>query len=114
MADHEAIKTPVGDFQVYVDFLSRQEYDGTSVEQIVAAAKDTNRMFLFVVDRVSLAGPDRPILCVDLADQPGRAFRVTSTEMWSVENNLSLANMDLNDFSSSVDKDGVFRGLPQG
>jgi hypothetical protein len=31
--------------------------------------------------------------------------------MWQVENNLSLGNMDYNDFVRSLDRDGVFRGF---
>jgi hypothetical protein len=31
--------------------------------------------------------------------------------MWSVENNLSLANLDFVDFAESVDDTGVFRGF---
>jgi len=32
--------------------------------------------------------------------------------MWSVENNLSISNMDFSDFADSADADGVFRGFP--
>jgi hypothetical protein len=34
--------------------------------------------------------------------------------MWGVENNLSIANMDFQDFVDYVDLDGVFRGFPRG
>jgi hypothetical protein len=33
--------------------------------------------------------------------------------MWSVENNLSLSNLDYDDFANSVDAFGVFRGFPR-
>lgn len=48
---------------------------------------------------------------VDLDDEPGRTFRVIPRELWSVENNLSIANMDYRDFADSVGADGVFRGF---
>jgi hypothetical protein len=32
---------------------------------------------------------------------------------WSVENNLSLANMDFEEFANAVDVDGLFRGFPE-
>jgi len=67
---------------------------------------------MFVVDRASLADVEHPVLVLDLADEPGRIFRVVPREMWSVENNLSIANMDWLDFADSVDADGVFRGFP--
>jgi hypothetical protein len=56
---------------------------------------------------------EQPVLVVDLCEQPGRTFRVIPREMWGVENNLSIANMDYDDFANSADADGVFRGFPQ-
>lgn len=108
----KAIQEPHGEFQAYVECLSDPIYDDISLDEILSAARDTNRTFLFVVDRDTLTHPDHPILCMDLFDQPGRTFQVIPSEMWSVENNLSLANMDFNDFALSVDQEGVFRGFP--
>ncbi|MGF1568782.1 MAG: hypothetical protein ACFCVD_12050 [Nodosilinea sp.] len=45
-------------------------------------------------------------------DEPGRTFRVIPREMWGVENNLSISNMDYYEFADSTDADGVFRGFP--
>jgi hypothetical protein len=39
-------------------------------------------------------------------------FRVVPQEMWAVENNLSLGNMDFKEFADAVGQDGVFRGFP--
>jgi hypothetical protein len=33
------------------------------------------------------------------------------SEIWAVENNLSLGNMDFEDFAGAVDANGVFRGF---
>jgi hypothetical protein len=52
------------------------------------------------------------LLVVDLKRRPGRSFRVIVQELWGVENNLSLANMDFEEFADSCDPDGVFRGFP--
>ncbi len=103
----------VGDFRAVVDCISDPAYNGLTVEQLVLLeAKSFNHSFVFVVDRTALADPQHPILVVDLYNEPGRTFRVIPTEMWSVENNLSLANMDFFEFADSVDQDGVFRGFP--
>ena len=73
-----------------------------------------------LVGRLYLFGPtiDYPMagdggVVVDLYDEPGRTFRVIPRELWGVENNLSLANMDYSDFADNVDADGVFRGFPR-
>jgi hypothetical protein len=34
-----------------------------------------------------------------------------AAELWSIENNLSGANMDFEEFAHAVDDDGVFRGF---
>lgn len=38
-------------------------------------------------------------------------FRCIARELWSVENNLNLANMDWEDVVASADPDGTFRGF---
>jgi hypothetical protein len=101
-------------FKAYVDCISDPTYAGLTVEQLVAlASKSGHRSFAFLVDRVALANPERPVLVVDLSDQPGRSFRVIPREMWGVENNLRIANMGFDEFADSIDPDGVFRGFPE-
>ncbi|ALV31684.1 hypothetical protein [Streptomyces sp. CdTB01] len=53
---------------------------------------------------------DLPLLVVDLRRERGRCVRVVVAELWSIENNLSGANMDFEEFAGAVD-DGVFRGF---
>jgi hypothetical protein len=38
-------------------------------------------------------------------------FRCVSPELWDVENNLSIGNMDWEEFVSEIGHDGVFRGF---
>lgn len=107
------IEAPIGEFRAHVSFLSDLELDGISISELTALAqRGPYRTFLFAVDHVSLTDAEHPILVLDLVDEPGRTFRVVPSEMWSVENNLSIANMDFLDFAESVDADGVFRGFP--
>jgi hypothetical protein len=70
------------------------------------------RTFLFIIDRVTITDPEMPIVALDMHEEPGRWFRVLPGRIWSVENNLSLANMDFREFADSTDPDGVFRGFP--
>lgn len=107
-----AIEKPVGQFRAHVEFCSDLRNDGLTVEQIVLLCpKGSHHAYLFVVDHVALTHPERPILVVDLYETPGRTFRVVPSEMWGVENNLFLANMDFSEFADSADRDGVFRGF---
>jgi hypothetical protein len=78
-----------------------------------ALAKKVNadHAIFFVADTTTMERRDRPILCVSLlaSKQP---FRVIPSELWAVENNLSLANMDYEEFADAVDAEGIFRGFP--
>jgi hypothetical protein len=65
---------------------------------------------IFVVDDRTISNADHPILVVDVGVQRGRTFRSIPSEVWSIASNLPIANMDWEDFSDHVDKDGVFRG----
>jgi hypothetical protein len=58
--------------------------------------------------------PDHPVLVVDLMDFQGETlepFRCIPSELWGVENNLNLANMDWADFADATGEDRVFRGF---
>ena len=104
----------VGEFKAYVDFVSDPEYNGMMVEELLSLVPPiSNHWFFFIVDQLALSHPEHPILVVDLGTEPGRTFRVIPSEMWAVENNLSIANMDFAEFADSTDQDGIFRGFPR-
>lgn len=105
--------SPGDGFLANVSFVEDRSFEGATVNDLVSAAGAGGqyRSFMFVVDAATIGQADHPILVIDLADQPGRSFRVIPSEMWGVENNLTLANMDFGDFAESTDAAGVFRGF---
>ena len=108
-----AISQPVGGFRACVEFYSDPALDGFDAARLVAEVAPDSRSFLFVADRHTLEHPEHPVLVIDLFEEPGRTFRVVPSEMWAVENNLSIANLDFAEFADAVDADGVFRGFPR-
>jgi hypothetical protein len=112
----QEIQTPEPEdgFRAYIDFISDPEFDGMSVEQLLARLPaQYNHSFICIADRTAFSDPEHPILIVDVLREPGRTFRVIPAEMWGVENNLSIANMDFEEFADAVDPDGVFRDFPE-
>jgi hypothetical protein len=105
-----AIRRPVWGFRANVEFFSDPAYDGATVGRLLSEAHE-NLSFLFVVDAATLHQPEHPVLVIDLFAEPGRTFRVVPSSMWSVENNLSIANMDFEEFAENVGPDGIFRGF---
>lgn len=66
---------------------------------------------LFIPDSRALKSPDHPIKVVDLRPTEELPFLCIPSELWGVDNNLNLANMDWREFAGAVDDDGVFRGF---
>jgi hypothetical protein len=121
-----AVQEEVGEFRAYVTCVSDREYEGLTTERLMSlepykdlkpydvSERDSGqfRTFFFMVDRIALTHPERPILVIDLFEEPGRTFRVVASEMWGVENNLSGGNMDFSEFADNTGEDGIFRGFP--
>jgi hypothetical protein len=119
------------DFYANVRFVRDQCFANQEILQIVHALPDDYPGFVvFAADTKTLTDRERPLLVIGFSptgDDPAddnlppsritadrlRTFRAVPSTIQSIENNLSLANMDFEDFAKSVDKDGVFRGFPK-
>jgi len=106
-----AIQQPVEGFFAYVDFVDDAAFSGLTVEQHVALRDDLSKSYAIVADAVTMSGVEHPLLIVDLIEELGRTFRAVPSAIQSIENNLSIANMDFWEFADNVDADGVFRGF---
>ncbi|GAB7037202.1 hypothetical protein JCM9533A_10500 [Catenuloplanes niger JCM 9533] len=76
-------------------FLDDRAHDGLTPGGLVRLAEgDEDLAIAFLVDGEALRDPEYPVVAVDLADEPGRAFRVIADEVFSVQTNLDLATTD--------------------
>lgn len=106
------------EFAAYLTCIDNREYDGLTIDGLLDVFGEPPPYYAFVVDAETVKNPEHPIITVyagpDEPERPrGRTFRVIPSEIWGVENNLSIANMDFEDFADSADEDGVFRGFPE-
>jgi hypothetical protein len=102
------------EFAANVAFVDDRANEGlTPAALLKTVPADADHGFAFLADELTLTHPDRPVLVVNLYDgeDAGTTFRVVPAEMWSVQNNLSLANMDWDEFAGGADDDGIFRGF---
>lgn len=107
----EEARTPSADgFLANLQVISEEEFKSAGAEELGKSAAATDHSVVFIADELTMTHPDRPILCVDVF-APERKFRVIPSELWSVENNLSLANMDFEEFADATGADGIFRGF---
>ena len=108
------IQKPVGifRFRANVEFVDDIEYAGLTKDQLLELIpKDYSHSFIVVVDRTAISLPDYPLLIVDLYERSGREFRAVPSQIQGIENNLSIANMDFEEFAESIDESGIFRGF---
>jgi hypothetical protein len=109
----EATRENEDGFRAYAEPVSDPAFDRASWETVKAALPVNSRgaMVLFIADSVSLSSPDRPILVVDLLGDGKPPFRCIPSELWNIDNNLNIANMDWDDFAGVAGGDAVFRGF---
>jgi len=101
----------VGQLQAHVEIVDDPDYANLAVEHLLECLPpDSHHTFLFVVDRTTISRPDHPILVVDLYWQRGRTFRAIPSQIQTIENNLSIANCDWEDFADHVDDERIYRG----
>ncbi|MCA9079614.1 MAG: hypothetical protein KDA58_03605 [Planctomycetaceae bacterium] len=113
----------------YVEYVSDDTFSNLAAAEIVRKLPDTYpQFFCFVVDSHTLTNTEHPVLVVgfypegdaldvdDFQRTPRQTpaaeihtFRALPASVQSIENNLSIANMDFEDFADSVDADGIFR-----
>jgi hypothetical protein len=99
-------------FGATIECISDPRFDGLTVEGLLGfTPRGLEPSFVFLADAETMGRDEHPIVVVDLNREYGRIFRVIPTEMWSVENNLSIGNMDFAEFADAADSGGVFRGF---
>ena len=99
-------------FNAFVEFLDNPKYVDYSIEQIIIETQNNyNHDFIFVVDKLTFSNNEHTVLCIDLAVDKGKSFRVAPSAVWIVENNLTISNMDFEEFYLNCDKAGIFRGF---
>jgi len=97
-----------------VDLVEDQGLADLSVEEVLARLPPgLAHPVLFVVDDRALQTPGGAVVVVEPADVAPCQFRAALDQVAAINNNLSLANMDFNDFADSTDPDGVFRGFDE-
>lgn len=108
------IQKPVGSFGfvAYVDFIDDVQYADITRDQLLQLiSPNYNHSFIIVIDRTAISTPEHTLLVIDLFDETHPEFRALPSQVQSIENNLSIGNMDFEDFTTALEMDGVFRGF---
>ncbi|QIZ37057.1 hypothetical protein [Saccharopolyspora sp. ASAGF58] len=109
------------EFEANVTYVDDPAFAGLTVTDLLESGPDrATHALLLVVDETTIHSLDHPILVVDLGSEPdpandwpgepaGRSFRAVPHTIQEIENNLTISNMDWEEFADGVDDDGVRR-----
>ncbi|KOV64792.1 hypothetical protein ADL01_27705 [Streptomyces sp. NRRL WC-3618] len=108
-----ALSSPSEDgFLAYVELVADRQFTGVTAEEALSLLPvGYGHPLLVLADAMALASEEHPLLVMDLREERGRCIRVVARELWGIENNLSISNMDFKEFAVAIDADGVFRGF---
>ena len=102
-------------FKAYVEFVNDSTYKELSHGRILDKLGDNYDFdFYFLADEKTFETSDFHILCVGIPSPnniKGGTFRIKASELWIAENNLSISNMDFDDFTHNLDENGVYEGF---
>jgi hypothetical protein len=108
------ITNPRSLFRANIQFVDERRFEGLTIAALLAMVPEgSDQTFVFLADGQTMVHPEHPIQVVDLFEERGRTFRVVPESLWSVQNNLIIANVDWEDFADTVDSDGIFREFPR-
>ena len=124
------------EFEANVTYVDDPAFAGLTAAELLESWPDrASHSLLLVVDETTIRSAEHPILVVDPdddddedededdeddededdedddgSDRPAfRSFRAVPHTIQEIENNLSIANMDWEDFADDIDDDGVRR-----
>lgn len=100
-------------FRAYIEPVSDQGFEGADWQAVKAAVRtnEDGASVLFIADSFAFTAREHAILVVSLDDTDEPPFRVIPSELWGIDNNLNISNMDWREFADAVDEDGIFRGF---
>ncbi|SEF27660.1 hypothetical protein SAMN05421837_103981 [Amycolatopsis pretoriensis] len=109
------------DFEANVTFVDDRAFAGLSATELQRCLPASNEHgLLLIVDESTIRSAEHPVLVVNLGEEPDpaaegpgepacRSFRAVPHTIQEIENNLTIANMDWEDFVAELDSDGVLR-----
>lgn len=110
-AFYEAAGEPLDAIETNLHIVDDHDYAGATSEQLLQVLdQDANHILMIVVDETAIRDSEHPVLIVDLNEEPGRTFRALPSCVFGIESNLSICNIDWEDFAEGVDDNGVYRG----
>lgn len=100
-------------FFANVEYVDDRQFEGFSVEELQAAHphREDGWDVMYVADERTIKEPVHPLLLVRVGSSEELPFRCRADLLYEIDANLSLANLDWDDFRDQVDESGVYGGV---
>lgn len=100
-------------FFANVQYVDDRQFDGLSFEALEAAHphRDSGWDVMYVADEEAITHPVHPLLLMRVGNAEEMPFRCRADVLHEIDANLSLANLDWDDFRNQVDASGVYGGV---
>lgn len=119
-AVRDAVFAPSAPGDSHLTVIEDRAFEALELAGLAEAPKNYEERVLIVFDEQCRLHPENPLLIIDwLAETDEsdeerylpRSLRAVPGQVQTVEVNLTLANMDFDDFAKRTDADGIFRGF---
>lgn len=108
----DKINFPSSGFDAAITIIDNVIYDGLKVEELPRFGAEQNDYdFIFLADNFSMTSTESTVCCVDLGDNFGTIFRVSSDSIGEVANTLFVGKADFSDFEQMADDNKIYRGM---
>jgi hypothetical protein len=100
-------------FLANVVFVDERRFEGFSIEELEAVHPHRSDGWdvMYVADERAVKESSHPLLVVRVGRPEDLPFRCRADWLHEVDANLSLANLDWDDFRGQIDESGVFGGV---
>jgi hypothetical protein len=100
------------EFRASVDPVDDPRFDGSTTDAVIAAFGECAPYLFMFADQRTMLDPEMTFLYIDreYRDCP---VRCPADQLWGIENNIRLSNMEIRSFVEATGDDGVFRGFPR-
>jgi hypothetical protein len=100
-------------FFANVEYVDDRQFEGSSVKALEAVHphRADGWDVMYVADERAIKEPAHPLLLVRVGSSEDLPFRCRADLLYEVDANLSLANLDWDDFRDQVDESGVYGGV---
>lgn len=106
-----AMLKPGNELTPEMDLISDRAFEGVTAKKLRGlVVEESGASFGMIADGRTFSDADRPVLVVDLLEEPGRSFRAAARAVGEVAANLSVGNMGFEEFAEAARR-GVYRGM---